>query len=149
MIIPEALWLPSEKDLKAQFSPDRVLRRSSQTAAAAVITDNILAVPTDHVAFVTNIVVQARAGGAQTCTFQRIAVVDQSGNTLSTIASRAEPNHMGAAAANEDLNWSGLVVVMPGEIVLLEADFSAGVAANTLGGGLFGVLVPRGNWHFG
>lgn len=151
MIIPDRLWQPSPKDVQAQFAPVRVSRRVSLTQAAAVLSATVYTVPGDLVLIITAFVIQGAAGAGQSPVLVRLATVDTGGSTLATIASWGPGSSAGTGgvAGRLDGVWSGQAVCMPGELVQAEADFDAGVAANVLGVGFYGVILPRGNWQLG
>jgi hypothetical protein len=117
----------------------------SGSVAAAILTANVIEVPLDEVFCLQSVNLQGVPGGAQVCEFMRIAIVDQAGSTVATIASWVND----LATARIDNHWSGEIWMMPREILQLECDFDAGAVANVLGAGVLGITVPRGNWQIG
>lgn len=149
MIFADRVWVPSQKDLVAEFSPQRVMRGSSVALAAVTNLLNLYTVPRDAVLVLTTGFVRATGGGAQLATASAIRVRDASGVELAVIIGESSRSKLDlAGVADLRATFSGQVFCMPEETVEVVGTFDAGVGANTVEGSITGVLMPRGNFQF-
>lgn len=138
MFFPEFLYQLSARDQQITWL-DPVIRNLDVSVAAVVVNaDAFLA--NDRALILTNAVVNAFAGAAQTSDNTSLFLIPP-GSSIS-IGLRGERP---AAAANVILNWVGQVLVPPGWTLRGAAAFNAGVAANRVVFDFAGMLIPVGN----
>lgn len=149
MIVPDFLWNPVDKDLLGAFVAQHVRRHLVSTVAAAAIDVDIYTVPADQVMWLMDCVGHSEAGAAQTCVVTELRVENQG-----AVAGRIARVHFGdvgngAGQLQQDLNWSGALLLYSNDHLVQHSDFSAGAAANTARFSFHGLLMPRGNFQLG
>jgi hypothetical protein len=140
MIFPEFLFRLSQRDQQVTWL-DPVSLQVSSAVAAASITAIGTVVPIDRVLVLTNAIMLATAGAAQTTQQQSLQVVAV-GGFVTTIAI---DTIVSAAAGRAPLNWAGQVLVPPSWTVRAVGTFNAGAAVNNVDISLHGILIPAGN----
>ena len=136
----------SAKDVgSGQRIARRYLERVQLSAALANLSVNSSACPSDTVRFIHTISVSINSGAAQTFNYFQALLQDvASAQLLSSINTQA--TYRPVAAETLLFNIPGLeYVVMAGELVNVQANFTGGAAANQVTADLIGWEFPRGN----
>jgi hypothetical protein len=139
VFFPESLFLLSDRDRQVSWlDPLITSPESSQMLATFEVS---YTVPNGKALLLQSVHGVAVGGGAQTCSEIGLAVRTTSLGTYTYLNSDFET----AAGADREVSWRGSVLVPERWLVLADAVFSAGVAANFLKLSIFGMLVPIGN----
>lgn len=145
---PQILWQPITKDLRGEFMPRAVLDLATNTAAAANLSVGwqSLVIAADKVFLLRWATAYADAGAGQTSTRVFLQLLRNPGALIQILAMRASEQF---AVAQDQLmaDWSGEIVMMPGDSLFAFAVFSAGAVNNNLQLHTQGIVVPRGNWQ--
>ena len=111
--------------------------------AATLVAVTLLTVPPDKALHLVNIAVSATAGAAQTC--DRITV-DHYADNGNTFLGRLAQSILSAGLLRHSLDRQFTdLILMPNELVICNAFFSAGGVANTISAAANGLLLPKGN----
>lgn len=146
MLVIPTLYEIAAKDLATGAVPQRFVRRSVQSTAAAFHSFRPLqGLARDRVLLLTHLTIDARAGAAQTVTQITAQLEDEVNAALMDIGVKI----VLPAPARDVLvlNLAEPIVVMPLESILLQTDYNAGAVVNTSVFGMHGVMIPRGNWQ--
>lgn len=150
-LIPDQLWIPSQKDALGQFAPVSVQRLASTGAMATTVQATLpVSIPFDQILLVGGYFSGAVGGGGQVCTTHIIQVVE-AGVVVMGIDSNANDIALaGGSLVNSAIVRHGLFLpLLQGQQIRATGIFDAGVASNTCNISLYGVLIPRGNWQRG
>lgn len=147
MFIPDALWIPSEKDVRTSFAPIQAFRNSlvSDTATTVTLEFSDL-VPEDQVFLVSGYFVAATPGAGQVAQFATVNVRD-SGNTIATLSQFRPTDPADNFVINDRQGcW---IPILANQSIRIQGFFDAGANANFVNGSIQGVRIPRGNWQRG
>lgn len=148
MLIPESLWLPTVKDLAAQFAPVQFVSRNDLSLANVLVISTMLTqVPNDQVFYCYHVHGLAIGGAAQTVVDFNLNVLDEAGNLIYPIYDSTTNPPLPTAQHSADRQ--GQWILMPFQSVSIAATFNLGAAANRVIVHAAGVLIPRGNWQRG
>lgn len=138
MFFPEFLLKLSQRDEQVTWL-DPVVQRVRVSAAAAQVFATFT-VPEGRALALTHVGAGGTPGAAQNLTNLRAYVARPNTGVPIILA-----NGIFNSAVFDFISWQGQVLLPPGLIVELQADFSAGVAANIAVLDLIGVIIPVGN----
>lgn len=146
MKFPFALYLPEPT---ATDVPIFVARNADAVAAAASLNIQTTPVPNQFVFALGHIAIRAVPGAGQTVSAAQLDIHDRATTPAVCMLFYDRPNPaLGAALpwGRDDDRWTWL---MPGHLLSLAVDFSAGGVANEARLAYSGWLIPRGNIQFG
>jgi hypothetical protein len=139
------LYVPTLKDQVQGLTIVRALQNDpiGTTLAATVVLDNLPATPNDTARLIEGVTVQATPGAAQSVV---ALVANLIRNGVFSGRLQKQPEFaIGAAVQYSytflDVGW----ILLPGDVIQLGAQFSAGAAANLVFGCAWGVDIPRAN----
>jgi hypothetical protein len=147
MRFPTFLYQPERT---ATLVPIFVNRRHSLSSAAASLNIQTNQVPLQYVLALASLTFRAVPGAAQTFSAAQLDVHDLA--TAAAVGMLWYRRPVRALAAAEPWGFDDQNVatwLMPGHLLSLAADFSAGAAANEAVLSYTGWLIPRGNVQFG
>lgn len=137
------LYTLSEQESRAAPVPQRLAVRVNPAAALnAFIFTTAFIVPLDKILIVKSVSLYAVAGAAQTNDHLAAWIYTDNATNALTDIFQVRP---AAALQNGASFYPNDLVLMPLEAIVGIADFSAAGAANRLGVGLTGILLPKGN----
>lgn len=145
MKLPQGLWIPEQT---ATLAPIFVARNITTSSPAASLSIQTSQVPAQYLFAVGHTSVRAVPGAAQNVVAAQLDVHDRA--TTPAVVMLWYREAIGAIAARpfgwDDDRWTW---IMPGHLLSLAIDFSAGAAANEARLAFSGWLIPRGNAQFG
>lgn len=144
MILPEACYNFSEKDLRGIFA-EFVTEDASSSVASASIQATIYTVPNDRLLIVQSLMAYATPGAAQNAVRILLGMVDRNGRNI--VLSMPEKN-VGATVELIATVLPVELVIPQGSLLYCQGDFNAGAAANSVAAYMTGWLVPRGGVAF-
>lgn len=145
MRFPELLYVPTDRDVTVGLAPLRRALRATNQANLTVVSAFLENDRPDRAWVITNLDAIANSGGGQTCDQLNILVTD---NVTAAVLWRVQTRYL-PAALNQAHNWTGEIVLLPGERIALTGFFDAAVNVNTVELGVHGWFVQRGNIQFG
>lgn len=120
-----------------------VTREIVSSASQTNVGVDIYTVPSDRVFILSAANVSSVPGAGQVCSHLGLSILEEASQTIE-IAGGPDPENT-TADIDRHLNFSGEVWCAPGTIVRGNGVFNSGVAANTVGVRINGILIPRGN----
>lgn len=144
MRFPDLIWEPTLKGANSGLVPRRFAQNFTTSAAALSVIADTPTVSLESALIVTNVILQAIAGAAQTVTAANLQIRVLENNATIVGVSRDLPGTLEFNRTFTDLE----LVVMPGEILRFTADFSAAANPNTAFLGVHGWVINRGNFQY-
>jgi len=140
-MIGEYLYGLTEKDARTQPVLQRFTSKFTLTGLNVLLSPQFPPVPNDKIFVLTNMVVHALAGAAQTCTGWRVDIEDETGALITTIA-----REVGTAALERAQTYVGLnVMLMANEHLEADVNFNLAGASNEASLFACGYFIPKGN----
>lgn len=148
MRFPDLLYLPSEFEVaKAAILPQRMAARAANSGTVTSLVRGFGPIPREFALVLTNAVLDASSGAAQTVTGMSIVITQLLASGAQGGISTLDASY--PTTLNAVLAWQGEAVLMPGEFIILTAAFSAGGALNSTEASVHGYLIPRSNLQQG
>lgn len=154
MIFPELIWTPNVKAIAGGLAPRRYFQQitagpAAQVSVSASFFDtNGFVIDRDFVFVLLECGFRCTPGAAQTANGFRVLISDATGaNTLFECGQNVDPAIAAARVVFGQIAFPDGMVLQNGEHIDLTTTFSAGGAANTVIGSIYGLYIPRGNWQ--
>lgn len=150
-----ALYALDAKAAEAGFGIQRYSEFLVQSQLAANVVQVGTNTPLDKIRIISRVAYISSAGAAQTIiaagAFPQAVMLIGANQTIAATGDvrYEEPFYEGAGLASFGSARDCELVVMPGEQIKWQSNFSAGVNANAIQVWLHGYEIPRGNWRFG
>jgi len=144
-VIGDVLYGLTPKELVSAPVIQRFAQRGSNLLAAVSVSGAIAQVPGDMILRLTDFSIIADGGAAQTVTGLAVSVMAD--DTFVTVV-HTLLEELDLAALSVTRRFQCDVMMMPDEVILAIANYSAAVAANGLRLSALGYMLPRGNTQF-
>lgn len=143
-MIVEEIYAPTAKDLISGIRQARYYVNLGATpAAATAVSVAAPAVPPDTARFITLLTMQSSPGAAQFFEIAQFIVVAAGGTSNSFFAALSP--HTRNAAVSTGVALPCDILLLPGDVLLFQGQFNAGVANNAFSCSAFGYDIPRAN----
>lgn len=143
-MIGELLYSLSSMEERSAPVIQRRIERLADQVAAVVITQRTINVPKDKYFIVTSIACNTSSNAGQTTVGINFRIQDEQFSAASSVlvaaTQYAAPIPVGGLQTSFDH-----VLLGPGELIEVNATFSAGAALNFLTTGVHGYFIPKGN----
>ena len=143
MPLIERIYDPTQKDLLSGLRQQRFSLQLSASSASAIVNADSSAVPPDTARFITGLSWNATPGAAQTIELFQAFVLLAGAASVSMQFNQSAPYRVAAVLVGCYIPVD--FVMLPGEVLRMQAQFNAGAAANALNAFAVGFDIPRAN----